>query len=117
MALSPTMLKWITERVAEARAILASAVTTSSQKTVARLVLLTWDARYMAIVFDPTLGYSVRETWEEAQKNPGAALDRCEIVLARQGMGPAKRKRWEKLALGGYPTLRRDVQPPCDTEA
>jgi hypothetical protein len=23
----------------------------------------------------------------------------------------------EKLALGGYPTLRRDVQPPCDTEA
>jgi hypothetical protein len=35
----------------------------------------------MAIVFDPTLGYSVRETWEEAQKNPGAALDRCEIQL------------------------------------
>jgi hypothetical protein len=45
MALSPTMLKWITERVAEARAILASAATTPSQKTVARLVLSTWEVR------------------------------------------------------------------------
>ncbi len=70
----------------------------------------------MAIVFDPSLGYSVRETWEEAQKNPGAALDRCEIVLARQGMAPAKRKRWEKLQLRIVAYVLATVPPVPGTE-
>jgi hypothetical protein len=45
MALSPTMIRRVIERVQEARAILASAATTPSQKTVARLVLSTWEVR------------------------------------------------------------------------
>lgn len=54
----------------------------------------------MAVVFDPTLPYSRAETWEEAMNgSPGLALDRCEYVLARPGMAPAKRKGWEKLQM------------------
>jgi hypothetical protein len=45
MALSPTMLKWIAERVAEARAILADHNSTQSQRSIARLVLSQWAAR------------------------------------------------------------------------
>ncbi len=65
--------------------------------------------------FDPTLGYSVRETWEEAQKNPGAALDRCEIVLARQGMGrlSASGGKNSSFALSpmSWPPFRRSPAP------
>jgi hypothetical protein len=45
MALSPTMIRWVVERVAEARAILADQNSTHSQRSVARLVLSQWAAR------------------------------------------------------------------------
>ncbi|WP_156612445.1 hypothetical protein [Paramagnetospirillum marisnigri] len=44
MILSPAMNRWVEERVAEARAILASPRSTDSQRSVARFVLVTWSA-------------------------------------------------------------------------
>lgn len=42
MALSQNMLLWVSERVAEANAIMASPRSTESQRTVARMVLAQW---------------------------------------------------------------------------
>ncbi len=42
MSLSQDMIRWVTERVQEARAILASSNATPSQRAVARYVLAQW---------------------------------------------------------------------------
>lgn len=42
MTLSPNMIKWVSERVREAEAIIADPRSSESQRTVARHVLNTW---------------------------------------------------------------------------
>jgi hypothetical protein len=46
MALSPAMVTWVIDRIAEAEAILASPRSTPSQKAVARYTLQTWGYRH-----------------------------------------------------------------------
>lgn len=42
MSLSPSMIRWVSDRVREAEAILASTNATPSQRSVARYVLAQW---------------------------------------------------------------------------
>lgn len=42
MALSQNMIRWVSERVREAEAILANPRSTESQRTLARMVLAQW---------------------------------------------------------------------------
>ena len=42
MSLSPAMIRWVSERVHEARDILSSTNSPASQRSVARHVLATW---------------------------------------------------------------------------
>lgn len=47
MALSQNMIIWVSERVAEAKAILSNPRSTPSQRTIAKLVLEQWDLPHL----------------------------------------------------------------------